>query len=119
MLRVGLVRLICLNFCSRRKLATPLEFAESQLGVQAGSPSVWRYLLAVPDRPNLSEANRIPAYALSRSPNLLGWNTSGRSEPRGAIGEKQAVRAASRSRGEIDRLALSKRLARRMGGKSN
>jgi hypothetical protein len=55
MLRVGLVALICLFFCSCRKLATPLEFAESQVGVEEGSPSIWRYLLAVPDRQNVSE----------------------------------------------------------------
>ena len=46
MVRVGLVGLICLAFCSCNRLATPLEFAESQLGVQEGSPSIWRYLLA-------------------------------------------------------------------------
>jgi hypothetical protein len=48
MLRVGLVPLICLFFCSCKKLATPLEFAESQFGVEEGSPSIRQYLLAVP-----------------------------------------------------------------------
>jgi hypothetical protein len=47
MLRVGLVGLICLFFCSCKKLATPLAFAEAQAGVEEGSPSVWIYLLAV------------------------------------------------------------------------
>jgi hypothetical protein len=63
MVRVGLVRLICLNFCSCKGLVTPLEFAESQLGVLEDSPSIRRYLVAAPDRLNVSEANRIPAYA--------------------------------------------------------
>ena len=118
MLRVGLVGLICLNFCSCKKLATPLEFAESQLGVQEGSPSVWRYFLAVPDRPNVSETNRILAYALSRSPNLFGWNTGNRSDQEACEAKSKPYAAFPQSR-EIDGLALSKHLARRMGGKSN
>jgi len=48
MLRVGLVGLIRLFFCSGKKLATPLEFAKPQIGVEEDSPSVWQYLLAVP-----------------------------------------------------------------------
>jgi uncharacterized protein (TIGR02594 family) len=87
MLRVGLVGLICLAFCSCKKFATPLEFAESQLGVQEGSPSVWRYLLAVPDRQNVSEDEwcaaftdwclRSAGYALPKSSLVSGWQDYG------------------------------------------
>src|SRR5215469_8737811 len=49
MLRVGLVELIRL-FCVCKKLTTPLEFAESQVGVEEGSPSVWQYLPRGPRR---------------------------------------------------------------------
>jgi hypothetical protein len=47
MLRVGSVGLSRLFFCTGKKLATPLEFAEPQIGVEEDSPSVWQYLLAV------------------------------------------------------------------------
>src|ERR1700740_763610 len=80
MLRVGLVRLIRLFFCYCKKLATPLEFAESQVGVQEGSPLVWQYLLAVPAgiravrfcssrAINAPVPHRIPAFVSSRSTN--------------------------------------------------
>src|ERR1700757_2924181 len=49
MLRGGLVGLTRL-FCVCKKLATPLEFAESQVGVEEGSPSVWQYLPRGPRR---------------------------------------------------------------------
>jgi hypothetical protein len=78
MLRDGLVGLIRLFFCSSKKLATPLEFAESQVGVEEASPSVWQYLRAVPkeitaDRfcplvaINPSARKRMPAFVSSRS----------------------------------------------------
>lgn len=63
MFRVGLVSAICLIFCSCKKLATPLEFAESQLGVKEDSPYVCRYLLAVPDRQNVSWDEWCAAFA--------------------------------------------------------
>src|ERR1700757_4971190 len=80
MLRVGLVGLIRLFFCSCKKLATPLEFAASQVGVEEGSPSVWQYLLAVPEEVRAARfcssvaikaaiPNRIPAFVSSRSTN--------------------------------------------------
>jgi uncharacterized protein (TIGR02594 family) len=63
MFRVGLVSVICLAFCSCKKLATPLQFAESQLGVQEDSPYICRYLLAVPDRQNVSSEEWCAAFA--------------------------------------------------------
>ena len=62
MVRVGLVGLMFLVFCFCKKLATPLEFAESQLGVQEGSPSIRRYLLAAPNRQNVSEAEKLEVW---------------------------------------------------------
>lgn len=50
MLRVGLAGSIYFKFYCSKKLATPLAFAESQLGVEEGSPSVRRHLLAAQDR---------------------------------------------------------------------
>ena len=80
MLRVGLIGLIRLYFCSSKELATPLEFAESQVGVEEGSPSVWQYLRAVPEEIKAagfcsfvaikdSIRNRMPAFVSSRSTN--------------------------------------------------
>jgi len=80
MLRVGLVGLIRLFFCSCKKLATPLEFAESQIGVEEGSPFVWQHLPAVPEEISAARfcysvaikatiPNRIPARVSSRSMN--------------------------------------------------
>jgi uncharacterized protein (TIGR02594 family) len=87
MLRVGLVGLMCLFFCSCKKLATPLEFAESQVGVEEGSPSIWRYLLPVPDRQNVSEEEWCAAfadwclssagYALPKTSLVSGWQDHG------------------------------------------
>ena len=87
MVRVGLVGLIFLAFFSCNKLTTPLEFAESQLGVQEGSPSIWRYLLAAPDRQNVSEDEwcaafadwclRSAGYALPKSSLVSGWQNYG------------------------------------------
>jgi hypothetical protein len=78
MLRVGLIGLIRLYFCSSKKLATPLEFAESQVGAEEASPSVWQYLRAVPEEItaarfcplvaiNPSARKRRPAFVSSRS----------------------------------------------------
>jgi hypothetical protein len=71
MLRVRPVELISLNFCSSKKLGTPLAFAESQLGAQEGSPPVSHYLLTAQDRPevlqgllcrsSLQNSGRVPA----------------------------------------------------------
>src|SRR5262245_60249283 len=87
MLRVGLVWLICIFFCSCKKLATPIEVAESQLGVEEGSPSIWQYLLAVPDRQNVSEEDWCAAfadwclssagYALAKTSLISGWQDYG------------------------------------------
>jgi hypothetical protein len=61
MLRVGLVRTIYLFFCSYKRLATPLAFAESQSGVEKSSPSIRRYFIAIPGRQKASE--KMPALA--------------------------------------------------------
>ena len=100
MLRVGLIGLIRLFFCSGKKLATPLEFAEPQIGVEEGSPSVWQYLLAVPEEIRRARfcssvaikatiPNRIAAWVSSRPTNPSCCHTVARSDL--DEGEKQAA----------------------------
>jgi hypothetical protein len=60
MLRVGLAGLIYFKVYCSKKLATPLAFAESQLAVEEGSPSVRRHLLAEQDRQKVSKVIGLP-----------------------------------------------------------